>query len=158
MKGRWLKLFLTAAALVGLVPAAMLYAATRTAPCDRTEVMASIGTSGAALPAGPPPDRLDIVLVGDTGFNASDAPVDAKGIHKGRVVTSFPETLAGISRDIDGDLAFANVETVVTDRNDLSPESKGKDAPFHFRSHPGGGEGPHGRRLQYVRARQQPRF
>ena len=32
MKGRWLKLFLTAAALVGLVPAAMLYAATRTAP------------------------------------------------------------------------------------------------------------------------------
>ena len=136
MKGRWLKLFLTAAALVGLVPAAMLYAATRTAPCDRTEVTASIGTSGAALPAGPPPDRLDIVLVGDTGFNASDAPVDAKGIHKGRAVTSFPETLAGISRDIDGDLAFANVETVVTDRNDLSPESKGKDAPFHFRSHP----------------------
>ena len=63
MKGRWLKLFLTAAALVGLVPAAMLYAATRTAPCDRTEVTASIGTSGAALPAGPPPDRLDIVLV-----------------------------------------------------------------------------------------------
>jgi hypothetical protein len=51
-------------------------------------------------------------------------------------VTSFPETLAGISRDVDGDLAFANVETVVTDRNDLSPESEGKDAPFHFRSHP----------------------
>jgi len=136
MRGRWLKLFLTAAALVGLVPAAMLYAATRAAPCDRTEVTASIGTSGVALPAGPPPDRLDIVLVGDTGFNSSDAPVDAKGIHKGRAVTSFPETLAGISRDIDGDLAFANVETVVTDRNDLSPESKDKDAPFHFRSHP----------------------
>ena len=77
MRGRWLKLFLTAAALVGLVPAAMLYAATRAAPCDRTEVTASIGTSGAALPAGPPPDRLDIVLVGDTGFNSSDAPVGA---------------------------------------------------------------------------------
>jgi hypothetical protein len=51
-------------------------------------------------------------------------------------VTSFPDTLAAISRDVDGDLAFANIETVVTDRNDLVPESKGKDTPFHFRSHP----------------------
>ncbi|HEV7463864.1 MAG TPA: CapA family protein [Methyloceanibacter sp.] len=136
MGGRWLKLFLAAAALLGVAPAAMLYAATRAAPCDSTEVTASIGTSGASPPAGTPPDRLTIVLVGDTGFNPSDAAVDVKGIHNGKAVMSFPDTLAGISRDIDGDLAFANVETVVTDRNDLSPESKGKDAPFHFRSHP----------------------
>ena len=118
-------------------PPRLLYAATRTAPCDRTELTASIGDKPERLcRAGPPPDRSTIVLVGDTGFNASDAPVDAKGIRKGRAVTSFSETLAGISRDIDGDLAFVNVETVVTDRNDLAPEGKGKDAPFHFRSHP----------------------
>jgi hypothetical protein len=135
MTGRWLKLFLTAAALIGLVPAAMLFAATRAAPCDSTEVTASIGSTPAKAPAGPP-DRLSIGLVGDTGFNPTDAPVDAKGLHKGKAVTSFAETLGGISRDIDGDLAFANVETVVTDRNDLTPEGKGKDAPFHFRSHP----------------------
>ena len=36
---------------------------------------------------------------------------------------------------MDGDLAFLNLETVVTDRNDLAPEGKGKGA-FHFRSHP----------------------
>ncbi|HEY6669403.1 MAG TPA: CapA family protein, partial [Methyloceanibacter sp.] len=112
----------------------ILYGATRASPCDHTEVTASIGEGGA--PKGPGPDRLTIVLVGDTGFNPTDAPVDAKGIHKGRQVTSFPDTLAAISRDVDGDLAFANIETVVTDRNDLVPESKGKDAPFHFRSHP----------------------
>ena len=80
-------------------------------------------------------DRLTIVLVGDTGFNPTDAKVDADGIRKGKQVTSFTDTLAGISSEIDGDLAFINLETVVTDRNDLKPEGKGKGA-FHFRSHP----------------------
>jgi poly-gamma-glutamate capsule biosynthesis protein CapA/YwtB (metallophosphatase superfamily) len=132
---RWLKALGVAAATLALLTASrILYGATRASPCDHTEVTASIGEGGA--PKGPGPDRLTIVLVGDTGFNPTDAPVDAKGIHKGRQVTSFPDTLAAISRDVDGDLAFANIETVVTDRNDLVPESKGKDAPFHFRSHP----------------------
>ena len=78
------------------------------------------------------------MLAGDAGFNPSDAQVDAKGVHKGRAVTPFTDMTSGIANDIDGDLAFANLETVVTDRNDLAPQKKGgdKDAPFHFRSHP----------------------
>src|SRR6266545_3734484 len=135
MARRWLKALGIAAAIVVLLPGGRsLYGATRAGPCANTEFTASIGGGGA--PKGPGPDRLTIVLVGDTGFNPTDAPVDAKGIHKGRQVTSFPDTLSGISRDVDGDLAFTNIETVITDRNDLAPESKGKNAPFHFRSHP----------------------
>ena len=56
-------------------------------------------------------------------------------MRKGKKLTSFSDTLAGISSEVDGDLAFINLETVVTDRNDLAPEGKGKGA-FHFRSHP----------------------
>jgi poly-gamma-glutamate synthesis protein (capsule biosynthesis protein) len=105
-------------------------------PCDTTEVTASIGNSPTR---GPGLDRMTIVLVGDAGFNATDAQVDAKGWHKGKAVTPFADMTSGIAKDIDGDLAFVNLETVVTDRNDLRPEKKGggdKDAPFHFRSHP----------------------
>ena len=57
------------------------------------------------------------------------------GVRKGKKLTSFSDTLAGIAGEVDGDLAFINLETVVTDRNDLAPEGKGKGA-FHFRSHP----------------------
>ena len=113
----------------------LLYGASRAAPCDRTELTASIGASQDASTQRSTLDRLTIVLVGDTGFNPTDAKVDAKGVRKGKQVMSFTETLAGISRDVDGDLAFVNLETVITDRNDLAPEGKGKGA-FHFRSHP----------------------
>ena len=90
------------------------------------------------LRKGPGLDRMSIVLVGDAGFNPTDAAVDAKGLHKGRAVTAFKDMTSGIAREIDGDLAFVNLETVITDRNDLKPENKGtsKEAPLHFRSHP----------------------
>ena len=133
----WLKSLGMAAAGAALLPVAggLLYGASRAAPCDRTELTASIGASQDASTQRSTLDRLTIVLVGDTGFNPTDAKVDAKGLRKGKQVMSFTETLAGISRDVDGDLAFVNLETVITDRNDLAPEGKGKGA-FHFRSHP----------------------
>src|SRR4030042_675656 len=133
----WLKSLGMAAAGAALLPVAgsLLYAAARVAPCDRTELTPSIGASQDASTQRSALDRLTIVLVGDTSFNPTDAKVDAKGLRKGKQVVSFTETLAGISRDVDGDLAFINLETVVTDRNDLAPEGKGKGA-FHFRSHP----------------------
>jgi hypothetical protein len=137
MARRWLKAIGIAASCVALVPAAggLLYGATRTSPCDRPELTASIGGSQDSLPQPSGLDRLTIVLAGDTGFNATDAKVDQRGMVKGKQVTSFTDMLSGISRDVDGDLAFVNLETVVTDRNDLTPEGKGKGA-FHFRSHP----------------------
>ncbi len=135
MQRRSLRLIGIGAASLALLPAAMLYAATRAAPCDTTELTASIGASPAK---GPGLDRMTIVLVGDAGFNPTDAAVDAKGLRKGRAVTPFKDMTSGIAHEIDGDLAFVNLETVVTDRNDLKPERKGsgQEAPFHFRSHP----------------------
>ena len=135
MQRRSLKLIGIGAAALGLLPAAMLYGATRAAPCDTTEITAS---NGANAGKGPGLDRMSIVLVGDAGFNPTDAAVDAKGLHKGRAVTAFKDMTSGIAREIDGDLAFVNLETVITDRNDLKPENKGtsKEAPLHFRSHP----------------------
>jgi poly-gamma-glutamate capsule biosynthesis protein CapA/YwtB (metallophosphatase superfamily) len=126
-----------AVALAALVGGSALYGAARITPCDTTtEVTASAGDSMAVKGLGL--DRLTIVLVGDAGFNATDAAVDAKGVHKGKAVTPFTDVTSGIAKDIDGDLAFVDLETVVTDRNDLQPEKKGgdEDAPFHFRSHP----------------------
>jgi len=126
-----------ATAGAALVPAAgLLHAAPRLAPCDRAELTASIGDSQTA--AAPPLsslDRMTIVLVGDSGFNRTDAPVDAKGLRRGKQATAFSYMLGGITADLDGDLAFINLETVVTDRNDLTPEGKDKGS-FHFRSHP----------------------
>ena len=57
------------------------------------------------------------------------------GSARGKQTHRFSYLLGGIAADMDGDLAFINLETVITDRNDLAPEAKGKGA-FHFRSHP----------------------
>jgi poly-gamma-glutamate synthesis protein (capsule biosynthesis protein) len=56
-------------------------------------------------------------------------------MRKGKQTISFTDALSGVAEDFDGDLAFANLETVITDRNDIAPETKGKGT-FHFRSHP----------------------
>ncbi len=132
---RVMALGIAAAVVVLLFAGSQLHAATRVSPCDSTELTASIGASQIASPQPSAPDRLTIVLVGDTGFNPTDAKVDPAGVRKGKRKLSFTDTLAGISGDIDGDLAFVNLETVVTDRNDLVPEGKGEGA-YHFRSHP----------------------
>jgi len=120
MTGGWLRVLAVFAAGAASVLASLLHAApgaNQTAP----------------KPASP--DRLTIVLVGDGAFNTSDSKVDAKGIHKGKQVTSFTDTLAGVAGAVDGNLAFIDLDTVITDRNDLGPEGIGKQTS-HFRSHP----------------------
>jgi hypothetical protein len=137
MARRWRKSLGIAAAGVALLPAAggLLYAASRAAPCDRPELTASIGDPQDLAAPRSNLDRLSIVVVGDTGFNPTGAQVDAAGMRKGKQVIGFTDALSATARDVDGDLAFANLETVITDRNDIAPETKGKGA-FHFRSHP----------------------
>jgi poly-gamma-glutamate capsule biosynthesis protein CapA/YwtB (metallophosphatase superfamily) len=44
--------------------------------------------------------------------------------------------LSGIASEVNGDLAFLNLETVVTDRNDLTADQKGQKSPYNFKSHP----------------------
>ena len=125
MRG-WMKccLFVAAGATLAVAGARETFAATQAGPC---------GEPGAAAPAGAPPDRLTIVLAGDAAFNTQGAKVEAKGMQKGKDVTSFADLLAGVANEANGDLAFANLDTVVTDRNNLAPEGKGR---VQVRSHP----------------------
>jgi poly-gamma-glutamate synthesis protein (capsule biosynthesis protein) len=92
--------------------------------------------AGKAIVTPPPSQTADrtitLILVGDTGFNRSLEPVKADGVDKHGAWQTWRQTLSGVRELIDADLAFANLETVVTDRNDLRPDSKA----FNFRSHP----------------------
>lgn len=83
-------------------------------------------------------DDITIVLTGDTGFSRNHSPVHPKGVLKFGKRPPFKTALAGIADEIDGDLNFTNIETVVTDRNDLRRDTKGQRGPFNFRTHPNG--------------------
>lgn len=82
-------------------------------------------------------DRLTVVLVGDTGLNAGGAPVDARGGWKGGRLVTAAEALAGVGPWLRGDVVFANLESVVTDRNEI----QARDKMFVFRMHPEGVRG-----------------
>lgn len=136
MPNRLLKPVGAAAAVIALVAGGnALYGAVRIVPCASTEYTASIGEAATKEPG---PDRLTIVLVGDTGFNPKGAAVKPEGFSKNGKALSFTESLSGVARDVDGHLGFVNLETVVTDRNDLTPDSKGQKSPYSFKSHPAG--------------------
>jgi poly-gamma-glutamate synthesis protein (capsule biosynthesis protein) len=104
-----------------------------------TAILAMIATPALARPAteptAPPPEtQLTIVLAGDTGLNGSFEPVFAGfGTKQGQRL-AWHEASTAIAREINGDINFANLETVVTDRNDLKPNPK----LFGFRTHPDG--------------------
>lgn len=97
----------------------------------------AVAQTEAAAPTAVAPGRVvTIVLTGDTGFSRNQSPVNAKGVQKDGRLQPFAEATSGIAELIDGDLNFTNIETVVTDRNDLGPDLKGQSGPFNFRSHP----------------------
>ncbi len=110
--------------------------------------IASLGQSALAQenaapapPAAPPADEVTIVLVGDVGLNRGRKPVHPDGIIEGTDESSllpWAKTSAGIAGLVDGHINFMNLETVVTDRNDLVADSKGQKNPYSFRSHPSG--------------------
>ena len=66
-------------------------------------------------------NTLTITLSGDVGLNPTNQTVDPKGVNDGGFQT-WADTTANIAPYINGDLNFMNVETVVTDRNDLPPD------------------------------------
>ncbi len=82
--------------------------------------------------------QFTITLAGDSGFSPHMAPVNPKtSSNAGRTLT-FEQAFAPMSKDVNGDLNFMNIETIVTDRNDLPRDTKGQANPFNFRSHPNG--------------------
>ena len=76
--------------------------------------------------------ELTLTFGGDVNFTSSRETPQADEATKGGRVMSFQSVLAGIADLIDGDLNFANLETVVTDRSDL-PDTGGR---FVFSTHP----------------------
>lgn len=79
-------------------------------------------------------ETITLVLVGDTGLNGSMQPVRADAaLRHGRVIP-WAEATRDIKAEINGDLNFANLETVVTERNGLRALAKS----YNFRSHPDG--------------------
>lgn len=108
-------------------------------------VLVSIhGTSSAiAQPITPPaPEPVDraitITLAGDTGYAPNNARVQPKGVTRHGQFQTWADTTAAIARHIDGDINFVNIETIVTDKNNLRRDTKGQRGPFNFRTHPNG--------------------
>lgn len=77
-------------------------------------------------------ERLTVVLVGDTGFNGPGARVSAAGGFKRGTLVSVGDATRAIAPWLEGDVVVANLETVVTDRNDIPAREK----MFVFRTHP----------------------
>lgn len=117
---------MTAALVVKLAPGAV----------DKVAVVVAATPAPVAFPTPPNPGETEItiVLAGDTGLNGSYQPVYAGHGVKHGARLAWSQATAEIAREIDGDINFANLETVVTDRNDIKPNLK----LFAFRTHPEG--------------------
>ncbi|MEL6289842.1 MAG: CapA family protein [Pseudomonadota bacterium] len=92
------------------------------------------GSASRRTHPSPDDELIVIVLVGDTGLNASRKRVDPKhALRHGRRLP-WATTTRDVDDLIDGDINFANIETVITARNSLRPSGK----TFTFRMHPNG--------------------
>ena len=75
-----------------------------------------------------------IVVGGDLGLGGSRQPISAEGGYRQGRRHSWAELTRGIAPLIDGDINFANLETVVSDRRRLRPRAKA----YNFKMHPVG--------------------
>ena len=75
---------------------------------------------------------LVITMGGDVNFNRNRMPVDPRGVQYGDSYASWTSLTTYIRPLINGDLNFANIETLLSSRNDLVNEEK----TFAFKSHP----------------------
>ncbi len=96
-----------------------------------TSIILSATFLAFALPAHAQ-QRLTVVLMGDTGFNGPSARVSEAGGFKRGELVAVEDAMAKIAPVIRGDVVLANLETVVTDRNDIPL----RDKMFVFRTHP----------------------
>jgi poly-gamma-glutamate capsule biosynthesis protein CapA/YwtB (metallophosphatase superfamily) len=78
--------------------------------------------------------QADVVLTmgGDVNFNRNRMPVDPRGVMYGDKAAAWSSLTSQIKPLINGDLNFANIETVISSRNDLPNEEK----TYAFKSHP----------------------
>ncbi|MEO0545879.1 MAG: CapA family protein [Pseudomonadota bacterium] len=78
--------------------------------------------------------HITLVLAGDTGYAPHRALPRPNTVTKHGRTLSFADTTRLIEQEINGDINFANMETVVSDRTSLRPRSKA----FNFITHPNG--------------------
>lgn len=78
--------------------------------------------------------RADVVLTigGDVNFNRNRQVVDPNGVLYGDTLARWNSFTSQLKPLINGDINFANIETVVSSTNDLKDEDK----KFAFKSHP----------------------
>lgn len=78
--------------------------------------------------------RADVVLTigGDVNFNRNRASVHPEGVINGDTVTPWRSYTANLRTLINGDINFANIETVVSSIDNLQNEEK----KYAFKSHP----------------------
>lgn len=76
----------------------------------------------------------DVVLTmgGDVNFNKNRQSVNENGVQYGSSLIPWSSLTQNVQPLINGDLNFANIETVVSSGNDLSDENK----KYAFKSHP----------------------
>lgn len=81
-----------------------------------------------------PAARADLTITfgGDVNFNKNRQAPEADGAVVGGRKYAFADLTQGIRGLLDGDLNFANIETVVTDERNLAAQDKA----FVFRTHP----------------------
>ena len=68
--------------------------------------------------------HISIVLVGDTGFAPSGVSPKAKGVTKHGKWQNWSQTTNRIKSQINGDINFANMESVVSDNGSLRPDQR----------------------------------
>jgi len=86
-------------------------------------------------PATPDVVELRINAIGDVNMNRNRVPVYPQGADVWGTMVPFSSFTEKLTPIIDGDVNFANIETVITDRNDFEPPT---DKAFAFRTHPNG--------------------
>lgn len=92
----------------------------------------------SAAQTGAPGEVVTITMAGDTGFAPNHAPVRADGVVRHGEFLPWEVTTEEIAPLIDGDLNFVNIETIITDQNNLPRDLKNQRRPFSFRTHPNG--------------------
>lgn len=86
-------------------------------------------------PVRPPQGRLVVLgFGGDLGFSGNDQPLAATGAIRHGKIIPWAELTSGLAPLLEADATFANLETVITDRNDLVPA----DRSFNFAASPEG--------------------
>jgi len=94
-------------------------------------VLLATGMAGQVLASSA---SLTLVAVGDVNMNRHRTEVREDGMNLWGKVVPFTQPLEKIREHLKGDLVFGNLETVVTDRNDIPPSDK----TYNFKMHPNG--------------------